>query len=60
MPRLLESAPQLRAMYALAEARKRRHHPDCRCLMWQKTNCNAAAALWEQKMNVELERMFSD
>ena len=57
MPATLESTPQLRATYALAEARKRRHHPDCRCRMWQKTACNAADALWTQKMDVELERI---
>lgn len=56
-PAVMQSTPQLRATYALAEARKRRHHPDCRCRMWNRVACNAADALWTQKMDVELERI---
>jgi hypothetical protein len=60
MSRTLESTPQLRVIFALAEARKVRHHRDCHCRMWQKTACNAADALWTQKMNVELESLSQD
>lgn len=57
MSRTLESTPQLRVVYALAEARRVRHHKDCHCRVWQETACNAADALWTQKMNNELESL---
>ena len=57
MARVLESTPQLRAMFALAEARKHRHHRDCYCRMFQRTACNAADALWTQKLNNELDSL---
>lgn len=55
MARTLESTPQLRAAYALAQARKYRHHRDCRCRMWQKTACSAADAMWTAKMDNAIE-----
>ena len=60
MARTLESTPQLRAIYALAQARKYRHHPDCQCRKYQRTACTAAAALWENAMNRELEKTRED
>lgn len=60
MSRTLESTPQLRVMFALAEARKVRHHKDCHCRMFDKQFCNAADALWQNKLNRELESLFSD
>lgn len=60
MSRTLESTPQLRVMFALAEARKVRHHKDCHCRMFDKQFCNAADALWQNKLNRELESLFVD
>lgn len=60
MSRTLESTPQLRVMFALAEARKVRHHKDCHCRMFDRQFCNAADALWQNKLNRELESLFSD
>lgn len=60
MSRTLESTPQLRVMFALAEARRVRHHKDCHCRMFDKQFCNAADALWQNKLNRELESLFSD
>ena len=59
MARILESTPQLRILMALSEARKARHHKDCYCRMFDKIACNAADALWTQKMNRELDQMFA-
>lgn len=42
-------------MFALAEARKARHHKHCNCRMYQKTACSAADALWTAKLNNEIE-----
>lgn len=53
---LTESTPQLRVVHALAEARKVRHHPDCRCGVF-KSFCNQADALWQNRMNRELEAL---
>lgn len=55
MSRTLESTPQLRAMAALAQARRHRHHRDCFCRMFDRQFCNAADALWQQKLNRELD-----
>lgn len=55
MATIVESTPQLRAVYALSQARKHRHHRDCFCRMFDKLYCNAADALWQNKMNRELE-----
>ena len=55
MARTLQSTPQLRAIYALAQARRHRHHRDCFCRMLDKQICNAADALWQAKLNRELE-----
>lgn len=60
MSRTLESTPQLRVMFALAEARRVRHHKDCHCRMFDRQFCNAADALWQNKLNRELESLFSD
>lgn len=57
MAHVIESTPQLRAVYALAEARKARHHPTCHCRMFDRQFCNAADALWQNKLNRELETM---
>ena len=51
----VQSTPQLRVMFALAEARKARHHRDCHCRLFDKQFCNAADALWQAKLNRELE-----
>lgn len=42
---------------ALAQARKARHHSDCRCRMFQQTACNAADALWSRSMDRELDAL---
>lgn len=52
------STPQLRAMYALAESRKQRHHRDCCCLAFKHIACNAADALWQNKLNLELDLLL--
>lgn len=52
-----KSTPQLRAIHALAQARKYRHHPDCRCRMFQGSFCNATDALWQNAMNRELDKI---
>lgn len=57
MASTLESTPQLRAMFALAEARKQRHHRDCCCRMFEHQFCNAADALWQNKLNRELDEI---
>ena len=57
MDRTPDSTPQLRVIYALAQVRKYRQHPDCRCRMYQRTACTAAAALWENALNRELEKI---
>lgn len=51
MARTLESTPQLRAVYALSQARKHRHHKDCFCRHFDKLYCNAADALWSTKVD---------
>jgi len=51
MARTLESTPQLRAVYALSQARKSRHHKDCFCRMFDRLYCNAADAMWQAKLN---------
>ena len=60
MARTLESTPQLRAIYALAQARRNRHHRDCFCRMFDKQFCNAADALWQNKLNRELDSIAHD
>lgn len=55
MGRTLESTPQLRAAYALAQARKYRHHRDCFCRMYQRVACSAADAMWTAKLNAALD-----
>lgn len=55
MAATLESTPQLRAAFALSQARKHRHHKDCHCRMFERSFCNAADALWQHKLNRELE-----
>jgi len=54
----MESTPQLRILYALAESRRCRHHRDCRCGQFDHRFCNAADAMWQQKLNRELEAMY--
>ena len=54
MARTLESTPQLRAVYALSQARRFRHHRDCYCRMFDHRYCNAADAMWSEKLNVAL------
>ena len=51
LSRTLQSTPELRVLHALAEARKARHHKDCRCRMFDRQFCNAADALWQNRMN---------
>jgi len=55
MSRIIQSTPQLRAMFALAESRKVRHHRDCQCGAFDRQFCNAADALWQAKLNRELD-----
>jgi hypothetical protein len=57
MARTLESTPQLRAVMALSEARKARHHKDCFCRMFDRQFCNATDALWQNKLNRELDEI---
>lgn len=57
MSRTLQSTPQLRIVAALAESRKVRHHRDCQCGAFDRRFCNAADALWQAKLNRELESM---
>ena len=45
-------------MYALAESRKQRHHRDCCCLKFKNVACNAADALWQNKLNLELDLLL--
>lgn len=59
MARTLQSTPQLRAMYALAQSRMHRHHKDCFCRMFGSLYCNAADALWQNKLNRELDSLDS-
>ena len=59
MSRTLESTPQLRIVAALSEARKARHHRDCHCRMFQRQFCNAVDALFQAKLNRELEALSS-
>lgn len=56
MDRTQQDSPQARITVALAMARKYRHHPDCYCRKYQHTACTAAAALWENALNRELEK----
>ena len=49
-----EPTPQLKAAYALHQARKHRHHKDCRCGRYDG-HCTAADAMWTAKMNTALE-----
>jgi hypothetical protein len=53
----LQATPQLRAKYALHKARQYRHHRDCFCRMFDKQFCNAADALWQNKLNHELDKI---
>lgn len=53
-----ESTPQLRILYALCESRRCRHHKDCHCGAFERFYCNAADALWQNKLNRELEALF--
>jgi hypothetical protein len=46
-------------MAALSESRRCRHHKQCECGMFDHFYCNAADALWQQKLNRELEEMHS-
>lgn len=55
MSRTIESTPQLRVLYALAEARRARHHDNCRCRRFDGLYCNAADALWSNKIDRELQ-----
>lgn len=43
---------------ALAQARRARHHRDCRCRMFQHVACNAADALWTRSMDRELDHLI--
>ena len=53
-----ESTPQLRIMAALSESRRCRHHKQCECGMFDHFYCNAADALWQNKLNRELEQLY--
>jgi hypothetical protein len=53
----LQSTPQLRIVHALSESRRCRHHKHCRCGLFDHLYCNAADALWQNKLNRELEAM---
>lgn len=55
MARTRVSTPQLRAVYALYESRKHRHHKHCFCRAFGDFYCNPADALWQNKLNRELE-----
>lgn len=55
MSRTLQSTPQLRIVAALAESRRARHHRDCQCRRFDHQFCSAADALWQAKLNRELE-----
>lgn len=55
MSRTLKSTPQLRIMAALAESRRHRHHRHCHCRRFAQQFCSAADALWQAKLNRELE-----
>jgi hypothetical protein len=57
-----EPTPQLRAAYALSQARKHRHHRDCRCRLFDRNGidrgfCNAADAMWQNRMNLALDEI---
>lgn len=57
MARTLKSTPELRIMHALSESRKCRHHKDCYCRIFDRHFCNAADALWQNRLNRELESL---
>jgi hypothetical protein len=49
--------PQVAALKALQEARKHRHHPDCRCFRYQRLYCTPADAVWQNAVNRELSNL---
>lgn len=51
-----QPTPQLQAAWALHQARKHRHHPNCRCGKYHG-HCTAADAMWTAKMNQYLEAL---
>ena len=57
MARTLESTPQLRAAFALHQSRRYRHHKTCQCGMYGGRFCTAADAMWQQRLNNELEAL---
>jgi len=56
VPELTTATPQLKAAYALRQARSFRHHPDCRCGVYGGY-CNPDDELWCHHMDRELERL---
>lgn len=44
-------------MWALHQARKHRHHPNCRCMRYGGLYCTAADALWSRAVDRELEKL---
>lgn len=52
----MTATPQLKAAYALRQARSFRHHPDCRCGIYDGY-CNADDARWTRALDRALEVM---
>ena len=49
---------QIRAIHALEQARKHRHHQACMCRNFNRANggfCNATDELWQNALNRELD-----
>lgn len=53
-PKRPTPTPQLRARYALRQARLFRHSPDCVCGVYDGY-CNADDKMWSERVNQELE-----
>jgi hypothetical protein len=50
-----QPTPRDAAIYALAQARRYRHHPGCRCMTFEGLYCSAADALWSRALDRELD-----
>lgn len=46
---------QIRAIHALEQARKARHHRTCRCMQFEKLWCNPTDKLWCLAIDRELD-----
>lgn len=57
MARTQQSTPQLRALYALSQARQYRHHRHCHCGEYEGSGCNDMDAMWTRRMDKELESL---